>query len=132
MSASLSIACLEPKVFAPGDNVLFGFDMSGAFPAGGLTGTPSVSCYLASQTGYDSAATGTVTTGDITIDAPVVNSSSYVDDHGKTVGIGFAVQARIHGSSVDGGNYDLKITASDGVNTRTVTALLQCRLTPPS
>jgi hypothetical protein len=131
MSGSLSTAALKPKVFAPGANKLFGFDCTGMFPAGNLS-SATVTCISAVQSGANGA-TGTVTTGDITIDAPVINIAGLTGDDGQPIAIGFGVQARIHGSSVDGANYELAVTPTDASgNTDTLFCLLQCRKTPPT
>lgn len=115
---------------APGANKLFGIDMTGVFPSGALTGTPTVVCTSASQSGANGA-TGTVATSDLTIASPIVNVGSIPDDNGKTIAAGYAVQVRISGSSVDGGNYILKVGATDGTNTDYVYILLQVRATIP-
>jgi hypothetical protein len=130
MPYSLSTAALKPKVMAPGANKLLGIDMKGIFPAGGLILTPSVTCVTAVQSGANGA-TGVVSTGDLVIAGPLINTSAFVNDDNRTVQIGEAVQVRISGG-VDGGNYTLAVTVSDGSNTDTLYCLLQVRKTPPT
>lgn len=130
MTANLNTYASRPIVMVPGASKLVGIDMKGIFPAGGLTGTPVVTCVSATQT-Y--AAGATVATGDISFGGPIVNAGSYVSDSGRTVAVGEGVQVQVNAASgVDGGNYLLHVFATDGTTSDGVYCLIEVRGTNQS
>jgi len=128
MPPSLHTYASRPIVVCTGFDKLVGVDMRGVFPNGGLTGVPVVTCVLAEQDYDEDESPGAVLPGDLTFATPIVNTGAFTSDTGRTVAIGEGVQVQVHGcSSVDGGDYTLKVTATDGTNTDSLLCIIQVR-----
>ena len=129
MAQNLNTFASKAEVMAPGKSKLFGFDLLGIWPLGGLTGTPTISVVATGVNAPAQTYTGgaTVAAGDITFGTPSVNGASYKNDNGRTVQIGEGVLCQITASAVDGGNYLLAVGASDGVSSDTLYCWLQIR-----
>ncbi len=126
---NLNTWAARPITMAPStQGKLIRFDLTDIWPLGGLTGTPTISVIGSGDNApvqtYDGGPT--VSAADITFGGPIVNTSSFKDDAGQTVGIGFGVQCQVK-AAVDGGDYALKVTASNGTSTDSLYIVLQIR-----
>ncbi len=126
---NLSTWAAKPITMLPSKSKLIGFNLTGIWPLGGLTGTPTISVVAAGVNAPLQTYTGgaVVASGDITFGAPVVNVATFKDDAGQTVGIGFGVQCQVTSSAVDGGNYTLVVGASDGTSSDGLFIMLEIR-----
>lgn len=125
---NLNTWAARPVVKFPSASKLYGFNLLGIWPLGGLTGTPTISVVTAAPNApiQTYATGGAVAAGDIVFGAPIVNTGSFKDDNGQPILAGQAVQCQISGG-VDGGNYVLQVGATDGTTSDSLLVMLQIR-----